>query len=641
MQNLQNDLIDLLKDQENLIVDGQLNKNKIIESVLKVEPQLLKLLLKNEKFKKHFFQDIDGILVFDKIAFQRFVNNKSFLPDSYTSFKNKIGLTINDGSVDNFITNRNDVTLVWPHKDCVLEGGQTKDEERRNEIFWNETLAPDSVDRLLSPKVLTNFKKISANGENSVSEISKNDNLIIKGNNLLSLASLLKIYREKIRVIYIDPPYNTGGGGDTFSYNNNFKRSTWLTFMKNRLEIAKKLLTKNGVLITAIDDHEYASLRLLLEELFEGYTHETVVVNHHPQGSGGLNISATHEYAIFTIPQGKQLIKGEYIEETEEEWSLIKSGAGDDYYRIGRPNMFCAVYVNKQTREVMGIGESLKKDDPYSTEDTSEGWARVYPIDGSGDERRWRYNRETLINLFNEGMIICSKKGNYSLKIKKQRKDVYKPVYSNWTDKKYNAGPHGTALIKELLGEGKFSFPKSLYTVMDAIKSVVQDDKDAIILDYHGGSGTTAHAVLELNKMDGGQRKFIICEQMDYIENITCKRVQKVIENNNEGSFIYFELKKYNQIYIDKIQSAKEKNDLIGIWQEMDSSAFLSFQFDKKQFAERFEIFKDSSIELMKRTLIEILDKNQLYVNYSEIDDQTFQIGETDKKMNHKFYSNI
>jgi len=159
MQNLQNELIDLLQHEDNLVVDGHLNKNKIIELALKVEPQLIVLLIKSPTFKKHFFQEVENVLVFDKIKFQRFVNNKSFLPDSYTAFKNKIGLTINDDSLDNFISTSNDVVLAWPHKDCVLEGGQTKEDQKRNEIFWNETLAPDSVDRLLDAKALTNFKK--------------------------------------------------------------------------------------------------------------------------------------------------------------------------------------------------------------------------------------------------------------------------------------------------------------------------------------------------------------------------------------------------------------------------------------------------------------------------------------------------
>ncbi len=173
MQNLQHELIELLKTEDNLVIDGQLNKNKIIELGLKVEPQLIRLLIKNPTFKKHFFTEVESVLVFDKIKFQRFVNNKSFLPDSYTAFKNKIGLTINDDTTDNFIKAKNDVVLAWPHKDCVLEGGQTKEDQKRNEIFWNETLAPDSVDRLLDAKAFTNFKKYDKDGEHTVPNLKE------------------------------------------------------------------------------------------------------------------------------------------------------------------------------------------------------------------------------------------------------------------------------------------------------------------------------------------------------------------------------------------------------------------------------------------------------------------------------------
>ena len=183
MQNLQNELINILQHEDALVVDGQLNKNKIVEMALQVNPKLIKYLIKHDTFKTHFFIDVEGVLVFDKIKFQRFVNNKSFLPDSYTTFKNKIGLTINDGTTDNYISTKNDVVLAWPHKDCVLEGGQTKEDQKRNEIFWNETLAPDEIDRLLDPKVFTNWKKYDQQGEHEVTEISDNDNLLIKGNN--------------------------------------------------------------------------------------------------------------------------------------------------------------------------------------------------------------------------------------------------------------------------------------------------------------------------------------------------------------------------------------------------------------------------------------------------------------------------
>ena len=201
--------------------DGVLLKNSIVESALAVRPDLIKMLLSHDGLKRNFFTDIEGIIVFDKIRFQKFVMNKRFLPDSYTSFKNKIGLTGDDGE---FLAESREFVLSWPYKDCVLEGGQTKEDAKRNEVFWNEILAPDEINRLTEPKALTSFALYDVDGKHEVSEVSEQDNLIIKGNNLLALHSLLGKYRGKVKLIYIDPPYNTGNDG--FQYNDNFNHSS-------------------------------------------------------------------------------------------------------------------------------------------------------------------------------------------------------------------------------------------------------------------------------------------------------------------------------------------------------------------------------------------------------------------------------
>ena len=194
---------------------------------------------------------------------------KQFLPDSYTAFKNKIGLTVDD----EFISEKKDVVLSWPYKDCVLEGGMTKEDQNRDEIFWNETLAPDEISRLLEPKVFTNAKKIDKDGEHNFDGFRTDingdikDNLIIKGNNLLALHSLKKRFEGKVKLIYIDPPYNTGN--DSFRYNDDFNHSSWLTFMKNRLKIAKELLSNDGSIYIQIDHNESHYLKVLMDEIFE------------------------------------------------------------------------------------------------------------------------------------------------------------------------------------------------------------------------------------------------------------------------------------------------------------------------------------------------------------------------------------
>src|SRR5665213_933241 len=155
MQNLLNDLTQLLEQDERLVSDGKVLKNKVVELALALDAGLLKLLLRDDGIKAHFFVEVDQVLIFDKIRFQQFVSNKQFLPDSYTAFKNKIGLAV-DGD---YLTKGDEVVLAWPYKDCILEGGQDKEDAKRNEVFWNETLAPDQIDRLLSPKALTEFTR--------------------------------------------------------------------------------------------------------------------------------------------------------------------------------------------------------------------------------------------------------------------------------------------------------------------------------------------------------------------------------------------------------------------------------------------------------------------------------------------------
>ena len=184
--------------------DGVLLKNAIVEAALALRSELIAKLLSHDGLKRNFFTEVEGVLVFDKVKFQKFVMNKRFLPDSYTSFKNKVGLTNEDGD---FLSESREVVLSWPYKDCVLEGGQTKEDVKRNEVFWNEILAPDEINRLTEPKVLTNFKRYDVDGEHEVDSISMDDNLIIKGNNLLALHSLKRKYAGKVKLIYIDPPY--------------------------------------------------------------------------------------------------------------------------------------------------------------------------------------------------------------------------------------------------------------------------------------------------------------------------------------------------------------------------------------------------------------------------------------------------
>lgn len=253
----------IIEGNPTYIVEGKLNKNLLAADARKYDANLLNLLQKDTEIKSHFFSETDGGLVFKKDVFLQFINNKEFLPDSFTKYKIKIGLGSDDGSL---LAENGDVVLNWPYKDAILEGGQDKEDQKRSEVFFNEVLAPDQITRLLDDKVFTNWKRFDTDGEHDLDELKATDNLILKGNNLVVLHSLKKRFAGKVKLIYIDPPFNTGK--DSFNYNDRFNRSTWLTFMRNRLSAAKTLLADNGSIFVHLDFNESHYAKVLMDEIF-------------------------------------------------------------------------------------------------------------------------------------------------------------------------------------------------------------------------------------------------------------------------------------------------------------------------------------------------------------------------------------
>jgi len=625
-----------LKKEPNFVTDnGELKKWVVLNKAQNFDEELIGLLLDNADLKEKFFVNVKDTLVFNQNLFVQFLEQKNYLNDSYTQYKNKVGLTI-DGK---YLKQRNEVALVWPFKDCILEGGQSREEDKREEIFFNEILAQDEITQLLEPKVLTNAKRIDKDGEKPLDQFNRNengtitDNLIIKGNNLLALHTLKKEFAGKVKLIYIDPPYNTGGSGDTFAYNNSFKRSTWLTFMYNRLIAAKDLLRKDGVLIVAIDENEQPHLGVMLKDFFKDYEVHCITIVHNPRGVQGTNFSYTHEYAFFVVPKGKKLIGNRIIDESEIDFSNLRNWGGESL-RSDAKNCFYPIVVNPKTSEIIEFGEVCEDDfHPSKREIIKDGKVYIYPIDNDNIERKWRYARQSVEEI--KDLLRARKKsGQWDVEIGKNF-GQYKTV---WIDPKYDANEYGTKIVSRLVPENKFSFPKSLYNVKDCVYAVVGNDKDAIVLDYHAGSGTTAHAVLELNKEDGGNRKFIICEQMDYVETVTSKRVQRVIEQNGSDEFIYLELKKYNQNFIEQIEEAKDTEALLQVWEQMKAKSFLNYNVDIKKQDEHLEDFKALSLDEQKQHLCELLDKNQLYVNLSSLNDSDFACTEEEKKVTKDFY---
>ena len=652
MQNLQKNLIEILKNESTYFSEDRLLKNKLTEDALKLERRLIKYILSNNRLKKHFFLDIDGVLVFDKDKFIQFMNNKRFLPDSYTSFKNRIGLLDENGD---YFKEKKDVVLVWPYKDCVLEGGQDKEDEKRNEIFYNEILAPDEIDRLFDPKVLTNFKCYDGDGEHPNPEISRDDNLIIKGNNLLALHSLKKRYRGKVKLIYIDPPFNTDKPEDSFQYNDKFNHSTWLTFMKNRLQVAKELLTNDGFMFVHLDDNEVMYCKVLMDELFgrDNYKNTIALTTNEPSGfkaTGDRLFSTANHILVYTLGKTKTKMKKVYI---EAEYDRM-------YNKVLKDRN---APINQWKWE--DIGEVFAKENDFDSKQKAkealadqfdqliaefaiENAGRVFrtaAIRGGARQKRIetiensKKNRDRIFihpgEDLHEFYILNGEQILFYDKRIVEIEDIKVPgrlITDIWTDISW------TGIANE--GGVTLKNGKKPEKLMARIIEMVTKKGD-YVLDFFAGSGTTAAVAHKTG------RRYIGIEQLDYGENDSVSRLKNVIKGDQTGisksvnwkgggSFIYAELKKWNQAYIDKIEMAKTTKNLLAIYEEMKKEAFFRYdvylsKFDEKEF-EKLEM------DQQKKVLIECLDKNHLYVNLSEIDDATYEISEEDKEMNRKFY---
>lgn len=596
----------LLKLKKYVSEDRKLLKASVYEDIINMDKDLLFVLISNPKIKEKFFQEVNGTLIFDKQKFAWFIESKEFLANSYTRYINKIGLTKNE----EFISKSNDVVLNFPYKDCVLQGGQNKEDQKNNEIFHNEIIASDEITRMLNPKILTNAKRYTKNGIEKNIIFNDNDNLIIKGNNLIVLSSLLKRYGEKIKCIYIDPPYNTGS--DSFKYNDKFNHSAWLTFMKNRLELAKKLLSNDGFIFVQIDDNEQAYLKVLMDEIFgrEKFIGTIVYRRRKSQANLSKNLSIIHEYILIYKKSELATLN-----------NILNNTDSKDY--------------KNPDNDIRGA---------YKTMPCTNKGGSLYTITtptGKQITDEWRFKEETFYELLNDDRIIFPKKGEGKPRYKlflseKNLKGVI--VNSWWDDVATNQDANKD--LKELFGKNIFDYPKS----EDLIKKIMEisTKENDIVLDYHLGSGTTCAVAHKIG------RRYIGIEQMNYVEDISVKRLSKVIEGEQTGiskavnwkgggSFVYCELLENANLIINKINLATE-NNIFEVKEEIYSDERIIPYVTREELKKADENFRCLSLEEKKTALIDIVDKNKLYVNYSDIEDKTFEITKNDKKFSESFY---
>lgn len=594
----------LLSQKDEFLVEGMLNKNKLAELARRYDPTLLNLLMSEPTISNHFFSTLEeGILIFKKDTFLQFLNNKEFLPDSFTAYKTKIGLATSD---NRYLSENNEVVLNFPYKDCVLEGGQTKDDAKRQEIFFNETLAPTEINRLLDDKVLTNFKRFDADGEHEVTELSDTDNLIIKGNNLVALHSLKKRFAGKVKLIFIDPPYNTGS--DSFGYNDSFNHSTWLTFMKNRLEVARELLSKEGAIYVSIDDKEQAYLRVLMDEIF-----------------GKENFLTQFNFQV------------RYAEKSIAEAKAFK------------PLIEYTLMYAKDATQFKAIQPTVPYTDEkfmWQIQELESG--RIEEIAGNKveifEKGQWSLKEvEPNMNALKETWISGS---IYS-------KMSYGQVYQSIVEPRVDID--GNSALYKIYGRGDDGLGYRYYTnpqkagasrgkkpekLLKMLLDYTTREGD-IVLDFFGGSGSTAATA---HKM---KRQYISIEQMDYIEDKIVTRLNNVIRGDSTGvskdvnwqgggSFVYAELKNDAQDFKESILKATTTEELLELFNMAKTSSFLSYRVDPKKLKEAE--FKELSLAEQKQVLSELIDNNNLYVNYSDIEDSSFAISPQEKALNRAFY---
>ncbi len=637
------ELIDLLKTDARFVDDeGELILAAVQDRAWMIDHDLVRLLLSSEAIKAKFFDEIEGHWVFNVNTFLEYVSQKNFLDNSYTRFRNRIGLTVGG----KYLRERGEVALVWPYKDAVLEGGQTKEEEKRKEIFFNEVLAQDEINRLLDPKVLTHFTRYTVDGAEKVTGFKRDENgvirenLIIKGNNLLALHTLKSQFRGRVKLIYIDPPYNIAG--DSFGYNDNFSHSTWLTFMKNRLEIARELMKVDGVIFIHIGDQEMHYLKLVADDVFGRDNFIATIPRKTRSGKSDVPYKLSQDFDWMLIYTRGASKKDEVFQRTVERKYYKTPDFPNDEWRLSD--------LTKQTSVKERPNSNFTLVNPRN--------GKKFPVNPN---RSWAITVDTVDEYLAKKKIVFP--GDYdfldmerpamrvfkSEEIAKKGDDFDKAyVSSDFLNQamdellKGMVNKKGTDEIVELFGGKVFAYPKNELLLQRIIEYSTNEDE--IVLDFHLGSGTTAAVAHKMG------RQYIGIEQMDYIETIPVERLKKVIKGEQGGisesvnwqgggDFICCELMKYNEVYMERIQAAKSSKELVKIWREMAEGSFLNWYVNPETPEEAVKDFEAiGDLEKQKKLLAELLDKNQLYVNLSEIDDAQFNVSEEDKALNRAFY---
>lgn len=451
--------------------------------------------------------------------------------------------------------------------------------------------------------------------------------LLINSENFQALELLQEKCSERVQNIYADPPYNTSAS--EIMYKNSYKHSSWLSLLEDRIRLGKKLLLDSGIQCTTIDDVEQSRLSLLLQDTFAELP-DAVTIRIKPSGRPIPNgFAISHEYALFSKKNlGTSIARLTHSEEQAARyrekddkgrflWELLRK-AGSNSFRENRPTMYYPLFVNTNSlivrlpkmRYEERTSEFILEEQPLADEQI------VFPIKDDGKEGRWYYGVERAVNEQHELKAVRNNRSSFDIYRRRRPNEGVQPTTS-WIDSKYSATEHGTDLLKRLFGQQeKFSYPKSVYAVEDCLRVSGMQSK-SIALDYFAGSGTTGHAVINLNREDNGNRKYILCEMAEDFNSVTKPRIEKVIysEDWKDGKpvsrkgisqcFKYIRLEQYE----DTLNNLQPKNQRLDFDNEngkgdFEETYFLRYMLDTETKGDLFNLewFKNPFAMSIKTT---------------------------------------
>lgn len=612
----------------------------ILINLDKYDRDLMTALLSNQLIHDEYTEKIADTEVFKLSQFVNMFEYKEFWEDNFTKYANKIGLT----SDNKFISDSSDVVLDFPYKDTVLKAGMSKEdvdsEVGADEAFLNETLAHSEISELFEPKILVNAKRYDKDGEHDATSFDDQDNLIIKGNNLIALHTIERQYAGKIKLIYLDPPYyfDQTKPSDSFLYNSNFKLSAWLTFMKNRLEVCKNLLCEQGVIVVSIGEDGQAYLKLLMDNVFGHSNFVETFLWKNTDNADSISKKSRSGIEYLHAYEINKDLSVKWIGKNSENGDapLLNNGNGITTKvfpaKSIKFNINDGIYPKGKYPSLDLLNDLTVKDSVNQNEITLRG--------------RFKWGQDTINKELQNGTYFIVKTKNFSIRF--QRKNASSMAPEKWVDQRYLSKIFGIGTNEDATKHMKqlnfnFSNPKPESLLAFLIRAVTHEGD--IVLDFFMGSATTQAVAMKM------QRCFIGIDQMDYINTISVPRLQKVIDGEQGGiskdanwqgggSFVYAELMEKNQGYLKDIQKATTLDELNAVFQRMKDGADFDFRVDLSTKFENDPDRKNLSFEDQKKLLIKLLDKNQLYYNEANIDDVDVRdlISDSDYKFNKSFY---